>query len=191
MKIKDLKTENKNLFDYIPYFKKLDTKLYWNEFIIKYGNFKIYQDMEWVIKDLGLEEIGLIFSLRSNDWEKLENIADSINKPLSDLEKIIETKETTRTGKDDTTRTGTDSTDNKYESFDGVEVDTDNTLKDNAENVTTNTDDNENYTLTRTKTGYNENYYKFVKEIFEESTPYRFRVYADIVSVLALSLIHI
>ena len=40
MKIRDLKTENKNLFDYIPYFKKLDTKLYWNEFIIKYGNFK-------------------------------------------------------------------------------------------------------------------------------------------------------
>lgn len=188
MKIMDLKTENKNLFDYIPYFKSLDTKLYWNEFIIKYGNFKIYPDMERVIKDLGLEEIGLIFSLRSHDWEKLENIAESINKPLSDLEKIIETKETTRTGKDDTTRTGADNTNNKYESFDGVEVDTDSTLKDNTENVTTNTDDNENYTLTRTKTGYNENYYKFVKEIFEESIPYRFRIYADIVNVLALQI---
>ena len=188
MKIKDLKTKDKNLFDYIPYFKGLDTKLYWNEFIIKYGNFDLYEDMKQVIKELGIEELGLIFSLRSHDWEKLENIADSINKPLSDLEKIIETKETTRKGIDDTTRTGTDNTNDKYESFDGVEVDTDKTLKDNAENVTTNTDDNENYTLTRTKTGYNENYYKFVKEIFEESIPYRFRIYADIVSVLALQI---
>lgn len=188
MKIKDLKTENKNLFDYIPYFEKLDTKIYWVEFGTKYGNFKIYPDMEQVIEELGLEEIGLIFSLRSKDWENLENISNSINTPLSDLEKIIETKETTRTGKDDTTRTGTDTTDNKYESFDGVEVDTDNTLKDNAENVTTNTDDNENYTLTRTKTGYSENYYNFVKEIFENSIPYRFRIYADIVNVLALQI---
>ena len=188
MKIRNLKTENKNLFDYIPYFKKLDTKLYWNEFIIKYGNFEIYQDMERVIKELGIEELGEIFSLRSNDWEKLENIAESINKPISDLEKIIETKETTRTGKDDTTRTGADNTNNKYESFDGVEADTDSTLKDNTENVSTSTNDDENYTLTRTKTGYNENYYKFVKEMFEESTPYRFRIYADIVSVLALQI---
>ena len=188
MKIRDLKTENKNLFDYIPYFKKLDTKLYWNEFIIKYGNFEIYQDMVRVIKELGIEELGSIFALRSHDWEKLENIADSINQPLSDLEKIIETKETTRTGKDDTTRTGADNANNKYESFDGVEVDTDSTLKDNTENVSTSTNDDENYTLTRTKTGYNENYYKFVKEMFEESTPYRFRIYADIVSVLALQI---
>ena len=43
MKIRDLKTKDKNLFDYITYFKNLDQKLYWNEFIIKYGNFKIYQ----------------------------------------------------------------------------------------------------------------------------------------------------
>ena len=188
MKIRELKTKDKNLFDYIPYFKDLDTKLYWCEFIVKYGNFDIYQDMEWVIKELGIEEIALIFSLRSHDWEKLENIADSINTPVAELEKIIETKETTRKGKDDTTRTGADNTNNKYESFDGVEVDTDNTLKDNSENVTTNTDDNENYTLTRTRTGYNDNYYKFIKEIFEDSTPYRYRIYSDIVSVLALQI---
>jgi len=156
MKIKELQRKDKNLFDYIPYFTNLDTNLYWHEFIVKYGNFEIYQDMERVINEMGIEELTLIFSLRSKDWEKLENIAESINIPISELEKIIETKETTRKGKDDTTRTGTDNTNNKYESFDGVEADTDKTLKDNEENVTTNTDDNENYTLTRTKTGYNE-----------------------------------
>lgn len=188
MKIKDLKTETKNLFDFIPYFKNLDTKIYWNEFVIKYGNYMLYEDMIQYLQEMGLEELGNIFTLRSNDWEKLENIAESINKPIQELEKIIETKEDNRKVKDDTTRTGTDNTNNKYESFDGVEADTDKTIKDNSENVTTNTDENGNYTLTRTRTGYNENYYKFITNMFENNTPYRFRIYSDIVSVLALQI---
>lgn len=188
MKIKDLKTKDNNLFDYIPYFKDLDTNLYWGEFILKYGNFELYKDMELLVKELGIKELGIIFTLRSKDWEKLENISDSINTPLQELEKIIETKEDTRKTTDETIRKGTDNTDNRYASFDGVEVNTDKTLKDNEENLTTNTDDTGNYTLTRTRTGYNENYYNFVKNTFENNVPYRYRIYRDIVSVLALQI---
>lgn len=188
MRIKDLKKDNKNLFSYIDYFKDLDINLYWNEFILYFGNHVLYEDMEEFVKDSGIEELGKIFNLRSKDWVKIESISDSINKPINELEKIIETKESQSTGKDETTKKGNDTTNNKYTSFDEVESDTDKSIKDNSETITNNSDNEDNYTLTRTKTGYNEKYYNFVNDVFTNYEPYRFKIYKDIVVTLALQI---
>ena len=188
MKIKELINNDDNLFSYIDYFKDLDTNLYWNEFSIYFVNHVLYEDMEEFINQQGIEELGKIFNLRSKDWAKIENISDSINTPINELEKVIETKQGQSTGKDETTRTGNDTTNNKYVSFDEVESDTDKAIKDNTESIINNSDNEDNYTLTKTKTGYNENYYKFVTDMFRTYEPYRFRIYKDIVVTLALQI---
>lgn len=188
MKIKDLTTSRKNLFSYIDYFKDIDTTLYWNEFILHYGNHVLYDDMTNFVNESGIEELGKIFNLRSKDWVKIENISDSINTPVNELEKVIETKQAQSTGKDETTRTNNDTTNNKYVSFDEVESDTDKAIKDNTESIMNNSDNEDNYTLTRTKTGYNEKYYKFVSDMFINYEPYRFKIYKDIVITLALQI---
>ena len=143
MKIKELRNNDKNLFSYIDYFKDLDINLYWNEFSIYFGNHVLYEDMADFVNELGIEELGKIFNLRSKDWAKIENISDSINTPINELEKVLITKQAQSTGKDETTRTGNDTTNNQYVSFDDVESDTDKAIKDNEETVINNSDNEE------------------------------------------------
>lgn len=188
MKIKDLVKDSNNLFDFIEYFQTLDTKKYWNEFIIFYGNHELYDSIENLFIIDGLMGIGNIFDLKSIDWTEKEKLSEILNTPVDEINKIVETKTTTGTGVDNTSRTGIDKRANNFVSFDNVDSERDSNTGENSETLKNDRTNNEEYTLTRYETGYNSDYYSFILESFKNYGTYRKNIYQDIVNILCLQI---
>ena len=188
MNIKELVEIDKNLFDYIEFFTSLDSRKYWNEFIIYYGNHELYGPIENMFMTSGLEGIGSIFDLKTLDWSEKKRLSDILNTPVEEINKLVETKTASGTGTDNTLRSGTDSKANNYVSFDNVDSERERNTGENSETLKNDRVNNEEYTLTRYETGYNSNYYNFILKTFKNHNTYRKNIYQDIVSMLCLQI---
>lgn len=195
MKIRELVKDSNNLFDFIDYFSQLDTnfneldtKKYWNEFIVFYGNHELYESIENLFIVDGLMGIGNIFDLKTIDWLEKRRLSEILNTPVEEINKIVETKSAMGTGKDSTLRAGTDSKSNNYVSFDNVDTERESNAGETSETLTSDRENSEEYTLTRYETGYNSEYYSFILESFKNYDTYRKNIYQDIVNMICLQI---
>lgn len=188
MKIRELVKEDRNLFDYIEYFNELDSKKYWTEFVVFYGNHELYESIENLFIVDGLMVIGSIFDLKTSDWVEKQRMSDILNTPVEEINKLVETKTATGTGTDSTLRSGTDSKADNYISFDNVDTEREHTAGENSETLTSDRENNEEYTLTRYETGYNSRYYNFILRTFRSNNNYRKQIYGDIINMLCLQI---
>lgn len=182
-----VKSEN-NLFDFIEYFNQLNTDKYWKEFSIFYGEHELLPPIEQLFLNDGLMGIGTIFDLLSNDWSDIQKLSEIINTPVKEINKIVETKETTGNAKNDVTRNTNNKKSNNYISFDEKDTETDHSENTDSETIVTNNNDSENYTLTRYQTGYNTGYYNFVMRSFKNYQAYRMKIYNDIINMICIQI---
>ena len=191
MLLKELKskTDDKNLFDFIDYFNDIpDTKPYYNEFILKYGNREMIQAISELDSIDGLGGIGMIFVLKSEDWKNAKLLNDKINQLSIDDKKVTTTK--TDQGNTEKNRTNTESRDSTENV---VPYDIDTEIKSNT--TTNGNTSNDNETLKDDRTGTNETVYTgFSKdrlqylERFKDQPDYRNTIYNSIVNMLCLQI---
>ena len=188
MKLKDLVVGDYNILDHISFFDDIaDTKPYFAELSFMYGERELLAKAEDLFLASDLGGVGLMFDLKSPDWEQLKVVA----KRLVD-DGMLETTITKTTDKTDTVdRTGTNSsdvTDDDYvvaydETVDTKQAGTSRTdTKENIENVIN--------TLagadTTVKTGYDKNRMEFITTLFKNYPNYRIEIYKDIVNGLCI-----
>lgn len=188
MKLKDLVVGDYNILDHISFFDDIaDTKPYFAELSFMYGERELLAKAEDLFLASDLGGVGLMFDLKSPDWEQLKVVA----KRLVD-DGMLETTITKTTDKTDTVdRTGTNSsdvTDDDYvvaydETVDTKQAGTSRTdTKENIENVIN--------TLagadTTVKTGYDKNRMEFITTLFKNYPNYRLEIYKDIVNGLCI-----
>ena len=191
MILKELKSksDDKNLFDFIDYFNEIpDTKPYYNEFILKYGNRELIQAISELDSIDGLGGIGMIFVLISEDWKNVKLLDDKIRLLAIDDKKVTTTKvDQGNTEKNRVNTENRDSTENV------VPYDLDTELKSNTSSNGNTSNDNE--TLKDDRTGTNETVYTgFNKDRlqyldrFKALPDYRNTIYVDIVNMLCLQI---
>lgn len=191
MLLKELRSKSGdyNLFDFIDYFNSIpDTKPYYTEFILKYGNKPLIP----VIADLnyfdGLGAIGSIFILKSEDWKNIETLNDKIKQLSLDDRKITITNEDTGNVKKDRTNN-----ENRNNTENVVPYDSDSELKTNTRNDVNSYNDNETLEDKRTGkretvyTGYDRNRLYYL-ERFKDLPEYRTIIYEEIVNTLCLQI---
>jgi hypothetical protein len=188
MKLKDLVVGDYNILDYISFFDDIsDTKPYFAELTFMYGERELLTKAEDLFLSSDLGGVGLMFDLKSPDWEQLKIVA----KRLVD-DGMLETTTTKTTDRTDTVdRTGTNSSDVADDDF---VVAYDETV-DTKQAGTTRSDTKENIenvinelagTDTTVKTGYDKNRMEFITTLFKEYPNYRLEIYKDIVNGLCI-----
>lgn len=188
MKLKDLVVGEYNILDYISFFDDMtDTKPYFAELSFLYGERELLGKAEDLFLASDLGGVGLMFDLKSPDWEQLKVVAQRL---VDDG--MLETTITKTTDKKDTVdRTGTNSsdvTDDDYvvaydETVDTKQAGTSRTdTKENIENVINELAG----TDTTVKTGYDKNRMEFITTLFKEYPNYRLEIYKDIVNGLCI-----
>lgn len=188
MKLKDLQVGEYNILDYISYFDDMtDTKTYFAEMTFMYGERELLHKTEELFEVGDLGGVGLMFDLKSPDWEQLKDVA----KRLAD-DGMLETTITKTTDKTDTVnRTGTNSSDVIDDDF---VVAYDETV-DTKQAGTTKTDTKENVedvinTIegidTTVKNGYDKDRMEFITTLFSQYPNYRLEIYKDIVNGLCI-----
>ena len=191
MLLKELKskTGDRNLFDYIDYFNEMpDTKPYYNEFILKYGNKQLIQAIAELNSIDGLGSVGAIFTLKSNDWKDNKLLNDKIKQLSFDDRKVTTTNEDMGNIKKDRTNN-----ENRNNTENVVPYDTDTELKTNTRNDTNTYNDNEVLEDKRTGkretvyTGYDRNRLYYL-ERFKNIPDYRYMIYEEIVNMICLQI---
>lgn len=188
MKLKDLQVGEYNILDYISFFDDIaDTKTYFAELSFMYGERDLLHKTEELFEVGDLGGVGLMFDLKSPDWEQLKDVA----KRLAD-DGMLETTITKTTDKTDTVnRTGTNSSDVIDDDF---VVAYDETV-DTKQSGTTKTDTKENVedvintiegTDTTVKNGYDKDRMEFITTLFRNYPNYRLEIYKDIVNGLCI-----
>lgn len=191
MLLKELRSKSGdyNLFDFIDYFNDIpDTKPYYTEFILKYGNKPLIP----LIADLnyfdGLGAIGSIFILKSEDWKNTKSLNDKIKQLSLDDRKITITNEDTGNVKKDRVNN-----ENRNNTENVVPYDSDSELKNNTRNDVNTYQDNETLEDIRTGTketvytGYDRNRLYYL-ERFKALPEYRTIIYEEIVNTLCLQI---
>lgn len=191
MLLKELKSksDDKNLFDFIDYFNDIpDTKPYYNEFILKYGNRELVQAISELDSVDGLGGIGMIFVLKSEDWKKAKLLNNKIKELSIDDRKITTTKEN-----QGNTKKNRINSENRTNTENVIPYDSDTELKANSSTNGNTLNDDE--TLEDNSTGKNETVYTgFSKsrlqylESFKDLPDYRNTIYIDIVNTLCLQI---
>ena len=191
MLLKELKSKSgdNNLFDFIDYFSEIpDTKPYYNEFILKYGNKQLIQAIcELNVID-GLGGIGLIFTLKSEDWKDMKLLNDKIKQLSFDDRKVTTTNEDTGNIKKDRINS-----ENRNNTENVVPYDSDSELKTNTRNDVNSYNDNETLEDIRTGkketvyTGYDRNRLYYL-ERFKTQPDYRNIIYDEIVNMICLQI---
>lgn len=191
MLLKELKSKSgdNNLFDFIDYFNEIpDTKPYYNEFILKYGNKQLIQAIcELNVID-GLGGIGLIFTLKSEDWKDMKLLNDKIKQLSFDDRKVTTTNEDTGNIKKDRINS-----ENRNNTENVVPYDSDSELKTNTRNDVNSYNDNETLEDIRTGkketvyTGYDRNRLYYL-ERFKTQPDYRNIIYDEIVNMICLQI---
>ena len=108
MKLKDLKKGEYNLLDFTSFFDDIaDTKPYFAELTFMYGERKLLAKVEDLMLASDLWGVGMMFDLKSPDWEQLKVVTQKL---VDDG--MLETSITKTTDKKDTVdRTGSNSSD--------------------------------------------------------------------------------
>lgn len=191
MLLKELKSKSgdENLFDFIDFFNEIpDTKPYYNEFILKYGNKQLIQAIAELNVIDGLGGIGSIFTLKSEDWKDIKLLNEKIKDLSLEDRKVITTNEDTGNVKKDRTNN-----ENRNNIENVVPYDTDSELKTNTRNDVNSYNDNETLEDTRTGkketvyTGYDRNRLYYL-ERFKTLPNYRNIIYDEIVNMLCLQI---
>lgn len=188
MKLKDLVVGEYNILDYISFFDDIaDTKPYFAELSFMYGERKLLAKAEDLFLASDLGGVGMMFDLKSPDWEQLKVVAQRL---VDDG--MLETTITKTTDKTDTVdRTGTNSSDVTDDDF-VVAYDE---VVDTKQAGTTKSDTSENIeniinelagTDTTVKTGYDKNRMEFITKLFKDYPNYRLEIYKDIVNGLCI-----
>lgn len=192
MLLKELKNslDGKNLFDFIDYFKGIETtKPYYTEFILKYGNKELLETISELNSDnQGLEVIGAIFILKSRDWKNNELVNDKLKQLSIDDKKITTTNQDSENVRKERTNN-----ENRANTENVIPYDSNSEMKTNTTNDINSYNDNE--TLTDTKNGTSETIYtgfdiermKYL-ERFKTIPDYRNMIYDDIVNTLCLKI---
>lgn len=191
MLLKELKskTGTENLFDFIDYFDEIpDTKPYYNEFILKYGNKSLIKAIEELNVIDGLGGIGLIFTLKSEEWKENKNVNDKIKQLSFDDKKVVTTNEDTGNIIKDRSNT-----ENKNNTENVIPYDSDSELSRNTRKDINSYNDNE--TLEDKRTGIKETIYTgydrnrlYYLERFKNTPDYRYNIYQDICDMLCLQI---
>lgn len=191
MLLKELKskTGDRNLFDYIDYFNEMpDTKPYYTEFILKYGNKQLIQAIAELNSVDGLGAIGSIFILKSEDWKDNKLLDDKIKQLTFDDRKVTTTNEDMGNIKKDRTNN-----ENRNDTENVIPYDSDLELKTNTRNNVNSYNDNEVLEDKRTGkketvyTGYDKDRLNYL-ESFKNLPNYRYMIYDEIVNMICLQI---
>lgn len=188
MKLKDLVKDDYNILDYVSFFDDIaDTKPYFKELTFMYGERELLSKVEDLMLDGDLWGVGMMFDLKSPDWEQLKVVA----KKLVD-DGMLETTITKTTDKTDSVdRTGTNTNNVSDDDF-VVAYDE---AVDTKQAGTTKSDVSENIenvinelagTDTTVTTGYDKNRIEFITTLFKNYPNYRLEIYKDIVNGLCI-----
>ena len=188
MKLKDLVMGEYNILDYISFFDDMsDTKPYFAELTFMYGERELLGKVEDLFLASDLGGVGLMFDLKSPDWEQLKDVAERLVE-----DGMLETTSTKTIDRKDTIdKTGSNSSDVTDDDF---IVAYDETV-DTKQAGTTKSDTRENIenvinelagTDTTVKTGYDKDRMEFITTLFKEYPNYRLEIYKDIVNGLCI-----
>lgn len=190
MKLKDLKNEEHNLFDFISFFDGMsDTKPYFTELTYLYGNRVLLPAIEELFNADGLGPIGLIFDLKSEEWGELENIANIIKENVTTETTIVTNKNDISTMSKNSDVTNNDDNKDYIIPFDeNTEYEQSKSSKEN--NIITNENiNNENEGITeKIYQGFNRERINLLIRIFKTYPNYRCEIYKDIVNMLCLQV---
>jgi len=190
MKLKELKNDEHNLFNFISFFDGIpDTKPYFTELIYLYGNRTLLPAIEELFKADGLGSIGLIFDLKSQEWGDLENISNIIKENVTLETKVITNKNDTSTMIKNSDVSNNDSNKDYIIPFDeNNEYEQSKTTKENTiisnENIS-NENDGRMETIYQ---GFNRDRINLLIKIFKTYPNYRYEIYKDIVNMLCLQV---
>lgn len=188
MKLKDLKTDEHNILDFISFFDTIaDTEPYFIELIFKYGERKLLTKVEELFLDSGLGGIGMIFDLKRSDWTQLELLSEKL---LDDG--MLETTVTKTIDKTDTVeKSGTNTNDISDDDFivaydEDVDTKQSGSVKSDTVETIENLTNEETGTDTTVVSGYDKNRIEFIMKMFKEYPNYRLEIYNDIVDNLCI-----
>lgn len=188
MRLKDLKTDEHNVLDFISFFDDIpDTEPYFAELSLKFGERELLSKVENLFLDSGLGGIGMAFDLKYTDWQNLANLSNEV------IANVMGTTTTTVTTdkKDTVDKSGTNSSDIVDDDF-IVTYDEDLDTKQSGSSKTNLTENTETLTNeeigtdTTTKTGYDRQRMGSFMFAFNNYPDYRLRIYNDIVDGLCI-----
>lgn len=187
MKLKNLKTNDHNILDFITFFDSIvDTEPYFAELTFKFGERELLSKIEDLFLDSGLGGIGMGFDLKSNDWRQLENISEKAIDGMGEST-TVKTKERL----DTIDKEGTNSSDVLDDDFIVAydeEIDTKQSGRSKT-NVVQNTEsltNGETGTDTTVSSGYDRNRMNYIMRLFKYYPNYRLEIYNDIVDTLCV-----
>lgn len=190
MRLKELKNEEYNLFDFISFFDGIpNTKPYFTELTYLYGNRVLLPAIEELLKADGLSSIGLIFDLKSQEWGDLENISNIIKENVTMETTIITNKnDASIMSKNSNVSNNDDNKDYIIPFDENEEYEQSKTSKENSiisnENI-----NNENEGTTETiYQGFNKDRINLLIRIFKTYPNYRYEIYKDIINMLCLQV---
>ena len=188
MKLKNLKTDEDNILDFISFFDSIsDTTPYFTELIFKFGERELLTKVEDLFLDSGLGGIGMVFDLKSHEWEQLELLTEKLLDDGMMATTTVKTKERLDTVDKTGTNTSDVSDDDFIVAYD-EDVDTKqsgSTKSDTVESTEILTNE-ETGTDTTVKTGYDKDRINFIMNIFKNYPNYRLEIYDDIVETLCI-----
>lgn len=189
MKLKELKNDEYNLFDFISFFDGIpDTKPYFTELTYLYGNRTLLPAIEELFKADGLGPIGLIFDLKSQEWADYRYISNIIKENITAETKIITNKNDTTTMRKNNNVSNSNNDKDFIIPFDeNNEYEQSRSSKENTiisnENI-----NNENAGKTEViYQGFNKDRINLLIK-FKTYPNYRYEIYKDIVNMLCLQV---
>ena len=187
MKLKNLKTNDHNILDFITFFDSMaDTETYFTELTFKFGERELLTKVEDLFLDSGLGGIGMGFDLKSNDWNQLEIISEKAVDGMVEST-TIKTKERL----DTIDKEGTNSSDILDDDFivaydEEIDTKQSGSSKTNVAENTESLTNEESGTDTTTTTGYDKNRMNYIMGLFKHYPNYRMEIYDDIVDTLCV-----
>lgn len=190
MKLKELKNDEHNLFDFISFFDGIpDTKPYFTELTYLYGNRVLLPAIEELLKADGLGSIGLIFDLKSQEWGDLENISNIIKENVTMETTIITNKNDASIMSKNSNVSNNDNNKDYIIPFDeNEEYEQSKTSKENSIISNENINNENEGTTETTYQGFNKDRINLLIRIFKRYPNYRYEIYKDIVNMLCLQV---
>ena len=187
MKLKNLKTNDHNILDFITFFDSMvDTEPYFTELTFKFGERELLTKVEDLFLDSGLGGVGMGFDLKSNDWNQLEIISEKVVDGMVEST-TIKTKERL----DTIDKEGANSSDILDDDFivaydEEIDTKQSGSSKTNVAENTESLTNEESGTDTTTTTGFDRNRMNYIMRLFKYYPNYRMEIYDDIVDILCV-----